>query len=389
MCLRGRAGIRRLLIVGSGHAWSTLDAQRGLLDGFQATGYDVFAYDLHTRLHAALGWVKYANEVVVPSTGQAAPEPGWEPATEDIIYQAGLGIVTEALRLNVDAVVVVCGLLLEPRILVMLERAGFPVFLFGTESPYDDDVFLGRAELVTALSVNEPASVEAVRSMLASVGADVPVSYLSLGYSPSLHRPGFGALSEDLPRHDVVFVGNVYPSRQAFFEAVDWDGLGIDLGIYGVMATVAPDAPVRRWVRHDGVVPNPVAAALYTRSRAVLNLFRTEQFGLDWEVRGHVRAEAVSPRMIEAAAMGAFMVSESRSQVGEVFGDLVPTFTTADEAGPLIRRWLDDEPGRKKIERCLPGAVESYSYANRAREIVTSLELATRAKSVDMRARVA
>jgi glycosyltransferase involved in cell wall biosynthesis len=382
VCLRGRDGIRRVLVVGSGHAWSTLDCQRGLLDGFGVAGFEAYPYDLHTRLQAAQGWVEYANRVVVPATGQEAPPPDWEPTAEDVIYQAGLGIVTEALRLNVDAVVVVCGLLLEPRILVLLSRAGFPVFLFGTESPYDDDVFLSRASLVTALSVNEPASVAAVEGMLAAEGVDVPVSYLPLGFAPSLHRPGFGERAEDFPQHDVVFVGNLYPSRQAFFEAVDWDALGIDLGIYGVMATVAEDAPVRRWVRHDGVVPNPVAAALYTRSAVVLNLFRTEQFGLDWEVRGHVRAEAVSPRMIEAAALGAFMVSEEREQVVQVFGELVPTFRSAEEMGEVIAHWLARPAERAAMARRLSGVVAEYSYAVRARQIVSQLEEAVRGKAL-------
>lgn len=376
--------MRRFLIVGSGHAWSTIDVQRGLLAGFVAAGYEAFAYDLHTRLRAAQGWVEYANRVVVPSTGQAAPPDDWEPTPEDIVYQAGVGAIIEALRLGVDAVVMVCGLLVDPRILVMMRRAGLPVFMFGTESPYDDEQFGVVAGLSTAASVNEPASVETVRAGLDVNGiegarGDVPISYLPLGYDPTLHRPGFGK-DASLPAHDVVFVGNLYPSRQAFLEAIDWAGLGIDLGLYGVTATVGEHDPIRRYVCHDGPVPNPVAAGLYTRAAIVLNLFRTEQFGHEWAIiRDDVRAEAISPRLIEAAALGCFTVSEDRAQVHEVFGDAVPTFREPAEAAAMIRRFLDDDLGRRSIEAHLPRLVASYSYAERARQIVERLTAAVAA----------
>lgn len=365
--IRGRNGIKRVLVVGS-HAWSTLDAYSGLVAGFRDAGYDTHTYDLHTRLEAASEWLKFC----VKRWG-TADDP--EPSQDDTIYQAGIRCVVKALEVNADAVVVVCGLLFHPSLYLLFERMGMPVFLYGTESPYDDELYRNVAKLSTACSLNEAGSVAGIQRAVHDSGETTPVAYLPLGYNPTIHRPGFAdslAVSHagEIPAHDVVFIGNMYPSRAAWMEAIDWTG--IDLGIYGIFDAIPDDSPLRKYIK-GGVVRNTAACAIYQRSKIVLNLFRAEQFGPEWTVIGTHKGTSLNPRVIEAAAAGACLVSEWRPELDTVFGTAVPFAYNPEQCETIIRDLLAKPERRAAIGASLPPLVESFSYTNRARQIVGML----------------
>jgi spore maturation protein CgeB len=356
-------------VVASGHSYSTIDCYAGLVAGFREAGYQTFTYDLHTRIDAAQDWLKFARE----KYGKADDAPITE---EDIIYQAGVRTIVKALEVNADAVVIVCGLLYHPMLLILLERMGMPVFTFGTESPYDDERFAVSAKLSTVASVNDAASVDIVAGMVRASGENTPIVHMPLGFNPSVHYPGFSdkveqEYGEAPPAHDVVFVGNVYPSRERLLSAIDWTG--IDLGLYGVFETVPDDSPLLAYKR-GGIIRNVAATAIYQRSKLVLNLFRSEQFGPDWEVIGQKTGTAVNPRLIEAAAAGACIVSEWRPEVAGMFGDSIATFRTADECAAIIRRLLANPAERAERAAAAMACVAGHSYTDRARAIVGALE---------------
>lgn len=360
--------IRRVLVIGS-HAWSTVDAYSGLVSGFREAGYATDHYALHDRVGAAEEWIKFAQK--------RWGKPGDPEATpDDVLYQAGIRSVVKALEMNADAVVVTCGMLFDHRLFILFRRAGIPVFLFGTESPYDDSMLHGMAGLATAVSVNDPISVDPVQESAKRYGVDVPVCYMPLGYNPTVHSPGMAdrliiGNGGEIPAHDVVFVGNLYPSRIEWLEAMDWTG--IDLGLYGVFDSLAEDSPLRQYVR-GGVIRNTAATAIYQRSKIVLNLFRSEQFGPGWEVIGSRPGTSVNPRVIEAAAAGACMVSEYRPEMETVFGDALPLAHHPAQCETMIRNLLTMPERRAEISAALPAIVEPFSYTHRAREIVAILE---------------
>lgn len=354
--------IDRVMVVASGHGWSTLDAYYGLIAGFQEAGVETYHYDLHKRIDIAAEWLDWVKEHYAPDA---------DPGAGDVLYQAGKAVVVKSLEVGADAVVVVCGLLFDQRLYVLLRRAGIPVFLFGTESPYDDELMEAVAPLATAVSTNERTSLPALEAYLQEIGSPARATYMPLGFNPKIHMPGFGRDAHGLPEHDVIFVGNCYPSREQLLTAIDWDG--IDLALYGVFDTVSPTAPLRQHVR-GGIIPNVTTTALYSRAKIVLNLFRSEQFGANWEVLNTDRqGESISPRVIEAAAVGAFMITEWRPEVEELFGDLMPTFRTAEEAERLIRYYLEHEDERAEMAARLPAVVAGYSYTDRARTIMNML----------------
>jgi hypothetical protein len=60
--------------------------------------------------------------------------------------------------------------------------------------------------------------------------------------------------------------------------------------------------------------------------------------------------------------------------VPEIFGDLVPTFTGADEASALIREWLANDAGRMSVRADLPACVAGASWEARASQVLADLQ---------------
>ena len=63
-----------------------------------------------------------------------------------------------------------------------------------------------------------------------------------------------------------------------------------------------------------------------------------------------------------------------RVEVGEVFGELVPTFTTPFQASALIRRWLMDTDGRARVAAQLPACVAESTWVQRAAQVIGDLQ---------------
>lgn len=364
-------GLSRVLLVSPGHRWSTFDAYKGLGRGFEAIGVQCYPYAVEDRLVRSRDWIEWSE--------------GEHPATDDhrVIFLAGQESIIQALAIRAEAVVVVSGLLFDPRFYILLARARVPVFLFGTESPYNDDFYRQIIPSVAAASTNEAASLPEWQALVAEAKSDTRVMHLPLGFDPATHYPGAGADLEPASAHDVVFVGNMYPSRAAMLAGADWSG--VDLGLYGVFEMIARDLDWPLWPSVCGaspaspsaVVDNEVTAALYTKSKIVVNLFRREKVGKGWfdysELAEDEAGESINPRMIEAAAMGCFMISEYRPEVERVFGETVPTFRTSEELERLVRYYLDRDDEREALAAELPAKVASYSYHERARTICRTM----------------
>jgi spore maturation protein CgeB len=262
-----------------------------------------------------------------------------------------------------DWVVIVTGVLIHPSVPLMLKRAGAPVAVLLTESPYLEEEqaeIIRHADLVWT---NERTSLTRLNHP--------NVRYLPHAYHPERHRPDDAGQNSDTatktgqnwdtPAHDVVFVGTGFPERIRTLAAVDWTG--IDLGLYGGDWTDLPSRhPLRRHLT-PGKLDNARAAALYRRARIGLNLYRASEHP----------AESLNPRAYELAACGAFHLSEYREEVVEVFGHLVPTFEGGPGLEATVRYWLPMTDRRARIGRCLTQAIAGHSWADRARQIARDL----------------
>jgi spore maturation protein CgeB len=246
----------------------------------------------------------------------------------------------------------------------MLKQAGLRVALLFTESPYDDEQQFALAASVDLCWTNERTSVENLSI------CNPETYYLQHAYDPARHSPN-GKPDEDVPSHDVVFVGTGFQERVDLFESVDWSG--IDLGLYGSWELIKERSRLKQYVRDDEI-GNHVAAALYRKANIGLNLYRTSKGFGSLAPRISSAAESLNPRAYELAACGCFHFSDYRAEVPEVFGDAVPTFKNGAELEGLIRHWLKQKEDREAIAAKLPQLVDGETWLNRARRMVSVLE---------------
>lgn len=318
---------------------------------------------VHYRLDQRIGFAHKTLHVMWRQKKKLQPELT-KPTKADVMYQAGVGALEMALRHQVDAVVVVSGMLLHPDVVVMMKRAGLRVVVLFTESPYDMEKELKFAALVDGCWTNERTAVAAFRKVNPNSG------YCGHAWHPEHHGVAIRIDDDDLPSHDVVFVGTGFHERVAWFNSIDWTG--IDLGLYGNWKGLGLSKQLKKHLRGE-CVSNDRTAALYRKAKIGLNLYRSSMgWGKGAPMIAH--AESLNPRAYELAACGVFSLSSVRAEVREVFGDLVPTFTTPTEAAALIRLWLADPVGRSRIAEQLPACVAEMSWVSRAKTIIGDLQ---------------
>jgi spore maturation protein CgeB len=347
----------RVLLAHPGASWSTADVFDGLSYGLQQHGVYVEPYRLDTRIeasHKALHWLWRTKKKTNPDLAK--------PNVADVMYHAGVGALEMALRQQVDVVLIVSAMLMHPDVIVMMKRAGLLVTVLFTESPYDHEQELRIAGLVDGCWTNERTCVADFLTVNPRAG------YLPHAWHPDKHYVATRSLG-DLPSHDVVFVGSGFSERVTWFNSIDWTG--IDLGLYGTWKDLGLNDQVVACIR-GAQITNEMTAALYRRAKIGLNLYRKSRgWGKGAPYLAH--AESLSPRAYELAACGAFHLSDDRAEVKEVFGDLVPTFSSPTEAAALIRLWLHDPDGRQRMAQQLPACVAESSWTTRAKTVLGDL----------------
>lgn len=349
----------KVMIVEPGASWSTADVSAGLLYGMQQQGVEIVRYRLAERITVSRRLLYMAWRKAKKKTPDIV-----KPTDADVFVQSGQDALFMALWHKVDFVLVVSAMFLLPVVMELMQRAGLRVGVLFTESPYETwEVEV--AKLVECCWTNERTSLRSFRV------ANRRSGYMPHGWHPERHKPGLQSGDEALPAHDVVFVGSGFQERIEWLTAIDW--AGIDLGLYGAWDSLGSRHPLRQFVRGQ-ITDNVQSAALYRRAKVGLNLYRTSR-GWGPHAPQIAHAESLNPRAYELAACGAFHLSTYRAEVPEVFGDLVPTFESPDEASALIRQWVADPEGRAAIARQLPACVSDMSWVSRATQVVTDLKV--------------
>jgi spore maturation protein CgeB len=349
----------RILLVHPGASWSTADVHNGLRFGLSAVGVQTANYQLDVRISRSAQWL-YWNWRKSGKPAEAKPNP------RDAQYHAGIGVLERALRIDPDWVLIVSGMYLDIEIVQFLKRCGLKVAVLLTESPYDD---LAQAEYIRHADVawtNERTSV----ARLSAASPRTQVRYLGHAWHPLVHQPL--PPREDVPKHDVLFIGTGFPERNQLLADVRWPTDNVAL--YGHWDSLGSRNKLRRYLR-GGVLDNEQAAWYYRAAEVNLNLMRRRQGWGSKDTADEVVAESVNPRCMELAALGRFYVSDSRPELTDLFGDLVPTFETADELSELLARWLAPsmEARRVGVGRELHALVRGHSWADRARQVADDL----------------
>jgi O-antigen biosynthesis protein len=162
----------------------------------------------------------------------------------------------------------------------------------------------------------------------------------------------------DIPAETLLFVGN---SRKQYREIVRLAVRAkMPVGVYGTHWSMFIPA---EYIRGEHI-ENSVLRQYYGRCQIVLNDH--------WpSMRDH---GFISNRLFDAAAAGAFVISDRAQDSGKIFGDDLVTYGSEDEFRGLVGYYLE-QPGerREKAARLRERVLAHHTFAHRAAEIATRI----------------
>lgn len=344
----------RWLLVHPGPGWSVADVHNGWAEALRNLGEQVEEYDTDARLrvfHAALVETGELLECGCPGVRKFFDR-------QDAIQLAIDGILGAANRWWPDVILFTSAFFIPPWLLEILRARKHKIVMLMTESPYQDDFQLKMAQYADLTLVNDPVNLAAYREL-------GPAEYMPHSYRPKIHYP---AAPGTQAVWDFAFVGTGFPSRVRFFERMDLSGLSVNFA--GPWFDLPEDSPLRDWTATESsdCVDNAETAAIYRQARCGINVYRREaedaHAGQGW---------AMGPRELEMAAAQLFFVRDPRGEGNELF-PMLPTFTTPEQAGDLIRWYVAHPEDREKRAAAAREAIADRTFENNARSLLQLLD---------------
>lgn len=182
-------------------------------------------------------------------------------------------------------------------------------------------------------------------------------TYLPVCYDPHVHQPSDG------PRpYAVGFIGGGNGTRDRYLAGLARAGL-----LSYVVGGAWSDEAVNRLCIAPNIQPSQTAA-LYQKTKIVLNVFReVHHFN-----RENIPATSLNPRVYEALACGALVVSEWRPEVDRVVPEL-PTFRSEEECRDLIAYLLAHPVDAEDIRQRCAERLKDHTYANRLQTVLATV----------------
>lgn len=333
----------RAVVVRPGPQFSVADVSNGWVAGLRECGVEVVDFNFDDRFSF------YAQ-------ARFGPDHDREFNPEEAAHLAAKGIEIACYEAWPDVVFVISGFFIPPATYELLRRRGHKVVLVHTESPYEDDRQIPRAQMADLNVVNDPTNLEAFNEVAPSV-------YVPHAYNPEVHHP---RPVDPEAASDFCFVGTSFPSRIKFLEQVDWTG--IDFALAGNWRD-AKGTVLEKHVVHDigECCPNGETARLYTSAKASANIYRKE-------ATASADGWAMGPREVELAACGTFFLREPRPEGDELF-PMLPTFTDPAGFEEQLRWWLAHDSKRLDAANRAREAIADRTFANHAAQLLQLLGL--------------
>jgi len=334
----------RVLVIQPGVDFSPADMARGWVKGLRRAGCEVVDFNFADRLAFYAGAHMKKRRRWVPAFGG-----------EDAVRMAAKGIQDVCYEWWPDLVVIISGFFVPLELYGLMRARGHRVVLVCSEQPYETDREIPRAQVADLVILNDPINLGQFRAV------NPATHYLPHAHDPDVHRPG---PADPDAASDFAFVGTAFPSRVAFFEAVDWTG--IDVALAGNWQSLEEHSPLRKFLAHDidACCPNDQAALLYRSTKVSANLYRKETTD-----GGSAQGWAMSPREVELAATGCFYLRESRGEGDEVL-PMLPRFSGPGDFAELLRWYLTHDTERETAAAAARAAVADRTFDNNARQLL-------------------
>jgi hypothetical protein len=337
----------RWVIAAPGPSFSVHDVYAGWVEALRSLGQDVHTYNLDERL-AFYG-------AALKQTGEHTFE---RMLTAEQSYDMAInGLYSMLYKSWPDVLMVVSGFFVPTELLDKARRTRTRIVILHTEEPYEFDRTIQLAQYADVNLIDDPTNIESYLQI-------APTWYMPKAYRPSLHRPG---PSVDELECDLAFVGTGYPSRVEFLEKMDLSGL--DVLLAGNWKTVDETSPLYPFLAHDPeqCLDNAKTVDVYRSARVGLNLYRREAQRPELS-----DGYSMGPREAEMAATGLFFLRDPRPEGDQVL-DMLPTFSSPEEASELLRYWLDRPAEREALAMKAREAVADRTFSNHAAHLLRIL----------------
>jgi spore maturation protein CgeB len=217
------------------------------------------------------------------------------------------------------------------------------------DEPYEVDDTSRWSSRYDAQFINDPATL----------ARHDHATYLPVCYDPHVHQPGTARRC-----HPLGFIGGGNATRDRYLAALAQRGLLS----YVIGGPWIHPAVQRLCVSRN--IPADETPWWYQQTAIVLNVFR-EKHHFN---RQKVPATALNPRIYEALACGALVVSEWRPELDTLIPEL-PTFRTTDECVEVVRQ-LQAEPERAEtIRQACAQRIAPHTYSARLAAVLATMGL--------------
>lgn len=183
-------------------------------------------------------------------------------------------------------------------------------------------------------------------------------SYLPVCYDPFVHtdQPG--------PRpYAVGFIGGQNPVRNTFLAALAAKGM-LSYVVGGPFCD-----PVQRLSKGHNIPPS-ATAGFYRQTQIVINVFRSEHHFN----RLNIPATSANPRVYEATACGALVVSEWRPELDTLCPEM-PTFRTPEECIEKVTALLAHPAALLATRDACQARLKDHTYAARLNTVLLEMGL--------------
>jgi spore maturation protein CgeB len=266
-------------------------------------------------------------------------------------------------QIRPDVLLVLGGELIEPETVRLSRAEGAAAILWTIDAPWNFEPILRAAPVYDHVFCQGTEAIELLRE--SGIGE---ARWLPMACDPECHHC-HGRTGEENRRqgHDVVFVGSHYPVREQLLAGL----AGSDFAFWGPGWEKLPKAsPLRMHWKGAHTAP-PVWIKIYGASRIVLAVHYRDP-------AGRFPVYQASPRVFEAMACGAFVLSDRQRDVLGLFreDEHLACFDDAAELAEKVRYYLDNPDERERIARQgMDAVLRDHTYMNR---LETLLEVAGR-----------
>jgi glycosyltransferase involved in cell wall biosynthesis len=207
------------------------------------------------------------------------------------------------------------------------------------DEPYEVDDTARWSNVFETVFVNDPNTLSRHRN----------AHYLPVCFNGHVHR------DKGLPRpYKVGFIGGYNETRERLLNEIARAGL-----LSYVVGGPWRSQGLQRLSLGTHVLPEK-ATELYQQSRVIVNIFRE----VHHYNRERVPARSLNPRIYEALACGALVLSEERPELREMLPDL-PTFENSQSMADTLMQLLADEAEYRKLLEKSRAKLAGHSYSDR------------------------